>query len=172
LNTNMFKRTRAMILLGALAGLRCHEIAKVRGEDIDPIARTLRVTGKGGTRATLPLHPLLVEQAFKMPRRGYWFPSDVSPAQPMQSRSVGNTIKSVMVRAGIDGSAHQLRHWYGSALVGDGADLRTAQTLLRHTCLSTTAGYVQVKDHKRVEAIDRLDPLGAATDGTGLEGEL
>lgn len=38
--------TRVMILLAAFAGLRIHEIAKIRGEDVDPQARTLRVTGK------------------------------------------------------------------------------------------------------------------------------
>jgi integrase/recombinase XerD len=50
----------------------------------------------------------------------------------------------------------EVRHWFGSTLVGDGADLRTAQTLLRHANLNTTAIYVQVSDPKRVEAIDRL----------------
>jgi integrase len=34
----------------------------------------------------------------------------------------------------------------------------TAQTLLRHANLQTTAIYVQVADPKRVEAIDRLNP--------------
>jgi integrase/recombinase XerD len=51
-----------------------------------------------------------------------------------------------------------LRHWYGTKLVADGTDLRTAQTLLRHANLNTTAVYTQVCDGKRVEAIDRLDP--------------
>jgi site-specific recombinase XerD len=47
-----------------------------------------------------------------------------------------------------------------SKLVADGADLRTAQTLLRHANLNTTAGYVQVADARRGEAIDRLDKFG------------
>jgi site-specific recombinase XerD len=55
---------------------------------------------------------------------------------------------------------HRLRHWYGTKLVADGADLRTAQTLLRHANLNTTAIYVQVSDPKRVEAIDPLDLFG------------
>jgi site-specific recombinase XerD len=58
------------------------------------------------------------------------------------------------------GTPHSLRHWYGTNLVATGADLRTAQTLLRHANLQTTAIYVQVADEKRVEAIDRLDPFG------------
>lgn len=158
----MHKRTRVMILLGALAGLRVHEIARVRGEDVDLLARTIRVTGKGGVTATLPLHPLLVEAARTMPGRGWWFPGNARrPGEPITSPAVSLIIKNAMDRAGIPGGvAHRLRHWYGSTLVGDGADLRTAQTLLRHANLNTTAIYVQVSDPNRVEAINRLDPFG------------
>jgi integrase/recombinase XerD len=162
LATNMRRKTRIMILLAALAGLRVHEIAKVRGEDIDLDARTLRVTGKGNRTETLPLHPLLVEAARSMPRRGWWFSGNSRrPGQPIARRSVSEVIQMAMARAGIPGgTAHRLRHWYGSKLVAEGADLRTAQTLLRHANLNTTAIYVQVVDEKRVEAIDRLDPFG------------
>ena len=70
-------------------------------------------------------------------------------------------ISQAMDRAGIPaGTAHRLRHWYGSSLVGERRRLHTAQTLLRHANLNTTAIYVQVVDGKRVEAIDRLDPFG------------
>ena len=66
-----------------------------------------------------------------------------------------------MPRAGINGgTAHRMRHWYGTNLVASGADLGTAQTLLRHSNLASTAIYPQVVDETRVEAIDRLDPLG------------
>jgi integrase/recombinase XerD len=163
LETSMRRKTRVMILLAAFAGLRVHEIAKVRGEDVDPMARTLRVTGKGNVTATLPLHPLLVDAAASMPQRGWWFPGNSTRAAglPIARRSVSEVIQMAMARAGIPGgTAHRLRHWYGTRLVGDGADLRTAQTLLRHANLNTTAIYVQVSDPKRVEAIDRLDPFG------------
>ncbi|WP_062887356.1 tyrosine-type recombinase/integrase [Mycobacterium avium] len=49
-----------------------------------------------------------------------------------------------------------MRHWYGTNLVASGADLRTAQTLLRHANLQTTAIYVQTADNQRAEAINRL----------------
>lgn len=48
---------------------------------------------------------------------------------------------------------------YGTNLVASGADLRTAQTLLRHQSLQTTALYVAVADQRRVDAVDRLDPF-------------
>lgn len=166
LATRMHRRTRVMILLGAFAGLRIHEIAKIRGEDVDHDARTLRVTGKGNVTAVLPLHPLLVDAACGMPRRGWWFPGNSKrPGMPIRSRGVGDVIANAMDRAGIPGgTAHRLRHWYGTTLVEDGADLRTVQTLLRHAHLNTTAGYVLVSDPKRVEAIDRLDPFSTKSD--------
>jgi site-specific recombinase XerD len=148
-----------MILLAAFAGLRVHEIAKVRGEDVDIEARTLRVAGKGNRTETLPLHPLLVEAAATMPWRGWWFMGNSTrPGQPIARRSVSEVIQMAMERAGIPGgTAHRLRHWYGTKLVGDGTDLRTAQTLLHDANLNTTAIYVQVSGPKRVEAIDRLN---------------
>jgi integrase/recombinase XerD len=95
-----------------------------------------------------------------MPMRGWWFPGNARRAGlPIRSRGVADIIGNAMLRAGIPGgTAHRLRHWYGSKLVAHGADLRTAQTLLCHANLNTTAIYVQVSDPKRAEAINRLDP--------------
>ncbi|MEM6109218.1 tyrosine-type recombinase/integrase [Mycobacterium sp. 050272] len=158
LATNMRRKTRAMILLAALAGLRVHEIAKLRAEDVDVRERTLRVTGKGNRTETLPLHPLLVDIATTMPRSGYWFMGNSTrPGQPIARRTVTAVIQMAMVRAGIPGgTAHKLRHWYATKLVAGGTDLRTVQTLMRHANLNTTAIYVKVVDSKRVDAIDRL----------------
>ncbi|WP_267307042.1 tyrosine-type recombinase/integrase [Mycobacterium barrassiae] len=156
------RKTRAMVLLAALAGLRAHEIAKVRGQDVDPDARTLYVIGKGGHAATIPLHPLLVEVARAMPARGWWFPANSTrPGEHIGSRHVVNTVSDACKRADIPGgTCHRLRHWYGTNLVASGADLRTAQTLLRHENLASTAIYTEVSDERRVDAIDRLDPFG------------
>lgn len=155
----MHRRTRVMIQLAAYAGLRIHEIAKIRGEDIDPMAGTLRVSGKGNKTAVLPLHPVLIEAAKGMPRRGWWFPGNARrPGQPIRARGVGDVIGNAMGRAGIPGgTAHRLRHWYGTTLVSSGTDLRTTQTLMRHEQLNTTARYVLIADPRLSEAINRLN---------------
>jgi integrase/recombinase XerD len=162
----MHHRTRVMIVLAALAGLRVHEIAKIRGEDIDIDARTLRVRGKGGRTDSIPLHDLLVAAALTMPRRGWWFPgTGRRHGEHLHSKSVSDIIGNAMRRGGIPGTPHSLRHSFGTNLVASGADLRTAQTLLRHSNLQTTAIYVAVADPKRVEAIDRLAvPLPTAAE--------
>jgi integrase len=157
----MHRRTRAMVLLASLQGLRVHEIAKVKGEHLDLVARTIIVAGKGGVTATLPLHHLVIEHAYRLPRRGFWFPG---PDRGHQRReSIGGTIKEAMVRAGVAGSAHQCRHWFGTALVRAGVDLRTVQTLMRHQNLTSTAIYTAVADEQRAKGIQLLDPFGVAT---------
>lgn len=156
------KPTRVKILLAALAGLRVHEIAKVRGEDLDMGACTLRVQGKGGGTAVLPLHPALMEQAETMPRRGYWFPSTHTRSGHVTGKSVSKVIGEAMGRAGVEATAHQLRHWYGSSLLVAGADLRTVQELMRHESIQSTQIYTMVSDERRADAIARLELPAAA----------
>ncbi len=153
-------RTRAMISLAAFAGLRVHEIAKLRGQDISITDKTLRVVGKGGVSAVLPLHPELEDLAAMMPARSWWFPSHTDPRRPIRSQSVTQTIIKTMTRAGVPGSAHSIRHHYGTVLVQTGTDLRTAQELLRHASLQTTQIYTQVTSEARSAAILRLPTPG------------
>ncbi|GAC70709.1 tyrosine-type recombinase/integrase [Gordonia soli] len=164
LAVRMHKRTRVMIILYALVGMRCAEIAKIRGENFDLVERTVTFTGKGGVKSTLPLHPLVVDVAWMMPREGWWFPTNSSRPEGghIRGKSVGHIIKQAIVRAGAQGSAHSLRHWFGTALVDSGVDLRTTQELMRHASLATTAKYTKVKDQRKVEGIHRLDPWKTA----------
>lgn len=150
-------RTKAMLRLALFAGFRAHEIAKVKGEDFDLVARTVTVTGKGGFTATLPLHHYVVEIAYQMPRRGYWFPGVDRGHQ--RRESVCGTLKDAMVRAGVTGSGHWLRHWFGTALLEAGVDVRVVQTLLRHQNLATTEIYTKVSDSRRAQGIELLDPF-------------
>ena len=163
LTLRMHHRTRVMILLAALAGLRVSEVAQLRGEDLDLAKPAMYVTGKGGKRSMIPLHPLLAEMAFTMPRRGWWFPGNARRAgEHIHSKSVSDIIGNAMRRGGVRGTPHSLRHWYGTTLLDDGADLRTVQELLRHSSVATTQIYTRVSDVRRNDAINRLDPFRAA----------
>ncbi|MBB4072029.1 tyrosine-type recombinase/integrase [Canibacter oris] len=148
-------RTRAYIKLALYAGLRIHEVAKVRGEDFDTVGKTLTVEGKGGVRAVIPLHEELVALAEQFPRRGYWFPTWAAPH--VDRKQVYRAIKEAMTRAGYDYcTPHQLRHSYGTALVESGADLRTTQKLLRHASLETTQRYVDSSLERQTTALNAL----------------
>jgi integrase/recombinase XerD len=153
-------RTQVMALLGAFQGLRASEIAAVRGEDVDTVAGLFFVIGKGGTRVTMPLHPLVAQAADRMPRAGYWFPAHEYTGRGdthIHGNSVSSILSDAMRRAGIPGgTAHRLRHWYGTSLVKGGTNLRAVQQLLRHASLATTERYVRVEEQAKVDGIARL----------------
>lgn len=144
------RRTRTWILLGTFQGLRVSEIARVRGEDIDLYEQTLRVTGKGGVVASLPLHPLVADEVPQYPVRGLWFPSYEAHGrggQPVLAGSVSAAIGATFRRAGHTCNAHQLRHWFGTnTLRSAEGNLRVAQEALRHASVATTALYTKVDD--------------------------
>lgn len=157
LGTRMWSSTRAMILLALLAGLRVSEIARVRGEDVDLAARLLWVKGKGRKVRSVPLHPVLVELASQMPEHGWWFPMRGYPSEHVRGKSVSDVIGRTMRRAGVRGTPHSCRHWYGSSLLDDGNDIRVVQELMRHKNIASTQIYTRVTDRRRREAIAGLD---------------
>lgn len=158
LSTPMRRRTRMMVLLASFQGLRAHEIAKIKGEDIDHTARQLRVLGKGGTDKVLPLHPIVAEYAADFPARGYWFEAQpVGRVGHVHSRSVSSIVGGVLRRAGVPtGGPHRLRHTYATRLVQNGENLRVIQELLRHASLQTTQIYTGVTFEQQRVALDRL----------------
>lgn len=162
LATRMKRNTRAMILLGAYAGLRVMEIAKVHVDDIDLAEGNLHVAGKGGHERDIPLHEDLAAAADWMPARGWWFPA-YKPNREFPvggghilSGSVSTVIGDVMTRAGVRGTPHCLRHWFATELLEQGADARTVQELLGHASLATTQIYTLVTDDRRQAAVARL----------------
>lgn len=149
-------RVRAMVTLAAYAGLRVHEIAKFRGEDLDLGAGTLRVAGKCARESVLPLHPQVLAVAALMPAEGMWFPSPVFPDRPILASTVTNTIGAAMKRAMVRGGAHSLRHWFATFLLSNGANLREVQELMRHASVSTTQVYTLVCPDALRAAVLRL----------------
>lgn len=161
LQTRMWTSTRRMILLGLLAGLRVHEIAKVRGEDVDFNSRLLWVKGKRKKLRSVPMHPMIIEIASEMPGAGWWFPMRGFESEHVLSKSVSDIIGRTMRRAGIRATAHCLRHWYGTTLLDEGVDIRVVQECMRHKSLATTQIYTKVPDERRRDAIATLDPWRA-----------
>jgi integrase/recombinase XerD len=146
---------RTWILLALFAGLRVHEIAKFRGEDID--AMTIYVEGKGGRAASLPTHPELWEIAQRYPRRGLWFPSPVREGESYSPDHISGQIADRFRAVGIEkGSIHRLRATYGTRLLRSGVNLRVVQTLMRHSSLATTEHYLGVDEDERMAAIKLL----------------
>lgn len=140
------------IRLALLSGLRAHEIAKIRGEDVQ--SDGIYILGKGGSVDILPCHPELWEMAQRYPRSGFWFPGieDGHMRRLKVSLTVGRLFKSL----GIDGSIHRCRHTFGTRLMRSGVNIRTVQKLMRHSNLETTANYTAVDEDELRAAIGLL----------------
>ena len=164
LASHLYRRTRCMVLLAAYAGLRVGEIAAIRGEHVDTIVNSISILGKGGKCRQVPLHPLLQRAAQQMPPRTWWFPSWTGNYRyraggPVLANSVSACISKAMDRAGVPGTPHALRHWFGSALRESGVDSLVIKELMGHESLATTAIYVRVPVKQRIEAVDSLPDL-------------
>lgn len=144
--------TRDWITIALLTGLRVHEIAKIRGEDVG--RDVIYVEGKGGTRADLPTHPDLWEMAQRYPRRGYWFPGDDDGH--IESYRITVAVSALFRSLNIEGSIHRCRHTYGTRLLRAGVNIRIVQKLMRHASLATTAAYTAVDEDEMRAAILRL----------------
>ncbi|MCX6399437.1 MAG: tyrosine-type recombinase/integrase [Propionibacteriales bacterium] len=146
------------LLLGSKGGLRLHEIAKVRGEDVD--GRWITIAGKGGVTDRVPLHQALRERVDLYPASGWWFPSTYSgyggDHGHISAKWVGRCITDHFRAHGLTGGTHRLRHTYGTMLA-KGTPLHVVQKLMRHSSLATTELYLGVDHGDRMDAIDGLE---------------
>lgn len=142
-------RMRAWLVLMALGGLRCIEVAHLRPRDLQRSGdRTLLYLRecKGGGDAHVPAHPLILRALDEVPiRDDLWW--TVTPST--MSTSVGRFLRSV----GVDATAHQLRHFAGTSWYrASGHDLLATAALLRHKNVKTTQVYAQL-DPTRTSAV-------------------
>jgi integrase len=143
---------RTWVLLALFAGLRAHEIAKIRGEDVTE--HCIYVQGKGGVRAELPTHPEIWARAQDYPRYGYWFSG--SDDGHLRAGTLSARVGMFFGGLNIEGGVHRCRHLYCTRLLRTGVNIRTVQRLMRHASLETTAAYAAVDENEMRDAIGRL----------------
>lgn len=156
-------RMRAILLLGALAGLRAAEIADLSGRDVDLPGNLLWVRhGKGDKERVVPLHPDLKAALALLPRAG---------SGPVIARLDGGRYKPGTITAyvsefmrgnGVPDSAHSLRHWFATWTYRSTRDIRLVGDLLGHANVSTTAVYAKVAPEAARPAVEALT-IGTAS---------
>lgn len=139
---------RTWVLLGAYAGLRAHEVAKLAAEDLAD--GTLRVLGKGGRVDVLPIAPVLAD-ALQL-----WADA-AGPLWPgVSAKTVNRRIQRRALKLGIPMRFHQLRHRFGTAVYAATHDLLLTQQLMRHASPQTTAGYAAVANARSTSVVSSL----------------
>lgn len=134
-------RIRRAIRLGAEAGLRRGEIARVRAEDVEPdlVGWALRVIGKGGHVRLVPLDDDLAAD-LRAAGPGWVFPSSARPGH-LTPAHLGKLVSRTLP-AGV--ATHALRHRAGTKAYAGTTDLRAVQEFLGHAKPETTALYTEV----------------------------
>lgn len=140
-------------LAAAYLGARCVEISRLDTAHIGPESTTLH--GKGAKTRVVPTHPLVARAVRALPSG--------LVAAGRGAHTISERLAKTYRRLGADVTAHQLRHWYGTTLVAEGADIEEVRDLMGHANLSTTLGYVLVASPKLRAAVGRLPVL--TTDG-------
>ena len=162
------RRDRAMLQLMYAAGLRVSELCQLRLGEVDLARGVVRARGKGDKRRLVPIGEVALEAvaAYLEDRRGHRYANRsavlfLSPrGRALTRQAFFKRIVAYARGAGISSrvSPHTLRHSFATHLLQGGADLRSVQTLLGHTDVSTTEAYTHVVgDHMR-RAYERAHP--------------
>jgi len=147
-------RNHALLLLLARLGLRANEVMSLRLGDIDWREGRLRVLGKGGREARLPLPQDAGDAILRYLKTGrpaaatdLIFLTSCAPMGPLGTSGLRGVIRRAIKRAGVRApshGAHLLRHSLATRLLREGATLDAIGAVLRHRSVDTTAIYAKV----------------------------
>ncbi len=151
-------RDRAMLEMFYAGALRVSEIISVKLEDLKLDLGYVLVRGKGDKERIVPLGKSAQEMlaAYMINSRPVLAGVPISPllflgrgAHKLTRQRVWQMVRAASSSMGRNASPHMLRHSCATHMVENGADLRTVQTILGHSDISTTQVYTHL-------ALDRL----------------
>jgi integrase/recombinase XerD len=156
-------RDHAMLELLYAGGVRVSEVADARLEDLKLEMGYILVRGKGDKERMVPLGvpaQSAIQQYLKSSREVI-AKTVSSPllflgagGRRLTRQRVWQLVGKASLASGRHASPHMLRHSCATHMVENGADLRTVQTILGHSDISTTQIYTHV-------ALDRLKSVYA-----------
>jgi integrase/recombinase XerD len=162
-------RDRAMLELLYATGLRVSELCGVRVSEIEINMGVVRVLGKGNKHRIVPVgRPAVraVEQylgdgrprLLKGRASPYLFVTNRGGA--MTRQAFWQLLARYGKKAGIfhDLTPHVLRHTFATHLLEGGADLRSLQSMLGHSDISTTQIYTHVLRSRLRKTVDEHHP--------------
>jgi len=156
-------RDTAILELLYSAGLRLSELAALNVNDLDPYSETLRVIGKGAKERVCPVGEpaLLAISRYRQAAGVHSGPLFLNKSRRrLGAHSIWSRMKKYLRQVGLPStiSPHKLRHSFATHLLDNGADLRSLQTLLGHSSLSTTQVYTHVTTDRLKKAYDQAHP--------------
>jgi len=154
---------RLWLVLACHCGLRCKEIALLRRENVldtadPPVLIVAPEATKGRRGRVVPMSSFVVAELreFGLPRAGWMFKRADRRPGPNSPAVVSHVTARALHDIGIDATAHQCRHWYGTKMYRQTKDQRLVQELMGHADPATTAIYVEISRTDAVAAVEAL----------------
>lgn len=145
---------RTFVMLAALAGLRCMEIAGLVREDVTEQHLVIQ-RGKGGKSAVMRTNPLLWEELKPYPPGPLAYKRSGEPATAEWiSMSAGLYFRNKLGLKGV--TLHRLRHKYAMDLLAETGNLLLVKKGLRHEHVSSTEIYAEASNASLDVAIANL----------------
>jgi integrase/recombinase XerD len=167
-------RNGALLELLYATGMRVSEIVNLRLEDVDLGGSKAIVRGKGDKERLIPFGVSAQKtlETYLREARSQLCRTRRSPLVFVDRNGTGLTRERVwrIVRESKPdrkASPHMLRHSCATHMVGNGADLRTVQTILGHADISTTQVYTHVALDRLKEVYKRHHPRSRKRAGAG-----
>ena len=171
LDTDTGLRDRAIIELLFSSGLRVSELVALNRDHINLSRREFMVRGKGkkdrpvfvSPGATARIQDYLAVRHDSLPALFISYSRNNQATMSgdyrrLTPRSIQRMLNQYVRLAGITKhvSPHTLRHSYATDLLMNGADLRSVQTMLGHSNISTTQVYTHVTDEHLKDVYDKF----------------
>ena len=144
------------------------EVTGLKVSDLDSDRMLIRVEqGKGAKDRYTILSASLLEELRLYWRRcrpqSWLFPTSRDPNRKIDISRAQKIYYEAKQRAGITRGhgIHTLRHCFATHLLEAGVDLRTIQSLMGHTSITTTMRYLQVRSQMLEAKQDLLDLLSS-----------
>jgi integrase/recombinase XerC len=156
-------RDAAILELFYSSGLRISELRALDVRDLDFLGESVKVMGKGAKERIVPIGGPALSAIQRYLREVAITQGAVFVGKHrtrISQQAIDQLLKKYLKLSSIPFqiSPHKLRHSFATHLLDAGADLRSVQTLLGHSSLSTTQIYTHVTKERLREAYDAAHP--------------
>lgn len=174
IDTYLGFRDRTIMELFYSSGLRVSELVSLNRSDFDEKGLLLKVQGKGKKERLVPITKTAAEWVSSYlnhierhkEMEGHQAESDPDAiflnklGSRLTTRSVDRKFDKYLTASGLAGKVtpHTIRHTIATHWLENGMDLKTIQSILGHTSVSTTTIYTQVNTKLKKKVYDESHP--------------
>ena len=163
-------RNQALFELIYGSGLRVSELLAINVSDIHLKERYILIHGKGAKERIVPITESSTNTIIKFLEKGrlylikdnqkaLWLFPSINGTR-LSRQGFHKLLKELATEQGIEKniSAHTLRHSFATHLLENGIDVRTLQTILGHSDISTTQIYTHISNKYAKEVFNKNHP--------------